>query len=250
MVKNWLHEGRIYHERLKPFNHKFFYTIFYIKFPLSRIAELKGPLFSFNRFNLFSFYTCDYLDGSERSLDVKIKEVLHAEGVKAEGEIVLHTLPRLLGYGFNPVSFWYIYDREGNQEAILSEVNNTCGDRHYYLLQNFSDYKKITTKKVFHVSPFFDIKGDYQFTFSPKSVAINYYDSEVGDYFFKSSISEISTIEYSTANLLKLFFKYPLMSFLVMFRIHWQAIVLYFKKAKFFTRPQPPLNILTKEVQK
>lgn len=248
MVKNWLHDGIVYHERLKPFNHKFSYAIFYIKFPLSRMKELENALFSFNRFNLFSFYSRDYLDGSDRPLEEKIKEVLKAEGVKAEGEIVLHTIPRLLGYGFNPVSFWYVYDLAGNIEAILSEVNNTFGDRHYYLLQNFNDYKKITTKKVFHVSPFFDIEGEYQFSFNPNSVTINYFDEEKKDYFFKSSLTEVGSVHYSTKNLLKYFFKYPLMSFMVMARIHWQALKLFLKKAKFYHRPNPPENILTKEV--
>ena len=248
MVKKWLFEGRIYHERFKPFNHQFFYNIFFIKFPLSKINELSGPLLSLNRFNLFSLYDKDYLDGSDRPLLDKIKEVLKHEGVKAEGEIFLQTTLRVLGYGFNPVSFWYIHDLEGKIEAILSEVNNTFGDRHYYLLQNFNDYKKITSKKVFHVSPFFDIEGDYQFSFHPKSVSINYFDNKSQDYFFKSSLAETYAMEYSTKNLLKMFFKHPLMSFVVMFRIHWQALKLYFKKAQFYRRPEPPKKILTKEV--
>ena len=250
MVKEWLFEGRIYHERFKPFGHKFFYNIFFLKFPLSQIKELENSVLSLNRFNLFSLYDKDYLDGSDRPLIVKIKEVLNQEGVKAEGEIILQTTLRVLGYGFNPVSFWYIYDLEGNIEAVLSEVNNTFGDRHYYLLQNFKEYKKISSKKVFHVSPFFDIEGDYQFSFSPKSVSINYFDNKQQDYFFKSSVSETRTIQYSNKNLLKMFFKHPLMSFVVMFRIHWQALKLFFKKAQFYPRPNPPENILTKEVSK
>ena len=248
MVKKWLYEGRIYHERFKPFNHKFFYNLFFIKFPISKINELNTTVLSLNRFNLFSLYDKDYLDGSNRPLSLKIKEVLNREGVKAEGEIYLQTTLRVLGYGFNPVSFWYIHDLNGQLEAILSEVNNTFGDRHYYLLQNFENYKKISTKKVFHVSPFFDIEGDYQFSFNPKSVSINYFDNKNHDYFFKSSIAETSVMDYSSKNLLKMFFKHPLMSFVVMFRIHWQALKLYFKKAQFYRRPEPPREILTKEV--
>lgn len=250
MVANWLYEGRVYHERLKPFNHKFVYNIFFIKFPLSQIDKLENALFSFNRFNLFSFYSRDYLDGSDRSLEIKIKEVLAGEGITVTGEIILHTLPRIMGYGFNPVSFWYVYNADKNLVAILSEVNNTFGDRHYYLLQNFNEYKKISSKKVFHVSPFFDIVGDYHFTFNPKSVSINYFDNQEGDYFFTSTLAETKTHTYSTANLLKLFFKYPLMSFLVIFRIHWQAIRLFLKKARFYKRPLPPEELLTKEVYK
>ena len=151
MVNNYIVEGKIYHERLKPFNHMFSYNVFLLKFPLDKIEELKSPIFSFNRFNLFSFHFKDYLDGSNRPLKEKIHEVLSAEGISTDGKIILQTIPRILGYGFNPVSFWYIYDQEEKLLAILSEVNNTFGDRHYYLLQGFSEYKKITMKKVFHV---------------------------------------------------------------------------------------------------
>ena len=249
MVNNFIVEGKIYHERLKPFNHKFFYNVFLLKFPIDKIRELKSPIFSLNKFNLFSFHSKDYLDGSERPLKEKIHEVLSAEGISTEGQIVLQTIPRILGYGFNPVSFWYVYDQEEKLLAILSEVNNTFGDRHYYLLQGFSDYKKITMKKVFHVSPFFDIEGEYQFTFNPKSVVINYFDPKNENYFFKSTLSVIGSREFNTLNLLKMFFKYPLMTFIIMWRIHWQAAKLFFKKAHFYTRPNPPAKILSKEVQ-
>lgn len=220
-----------------------------LKFPIEKIEELKSPILSFNRFNLFSFYFKDYLDGSDRSLKDKIHDVLRAEGIPTDGRIFLQTTLRILGYGFNPVSFWYVYDQQEKLLAILSEVNNTFGDRHYYLMQGFSDYKKVTMKKVFHVSPFFDIEGDYQFSFSPKRIDINYFDPEKGDYFFKSSLKIIGGRRFCTFNLFKMFFKYPMMSFLVVWRIHWQAIKLFFKKARFYKRPQPPQNILSKEMQ-
>lgn len=250
MVKDWLFEGRVFHERLKPFNHRFVYSLFFLRFPISKLNELENRFLSFDKFNLFSFYSKDYLDGSKRPLEEKIREVLKNEGIDVSGEIYLQTLPRLLGYGFNPVSFWFAYDKDERLLAIMSEVNNTFGDRHYYLFQNFSDYKKITTKKVFHVSPFFDIKGDYQFSFNSKSVTINYIDTDAGDCFFTSTLVEDSKVEYSSRNLLKIFFKYPFMSFMVMFRIHWQALRLFVKKAQFYKRPNPPKDLLTKEISR
>ena len=250
MVNNWLFEGRVFHERLKPFNHKFVYNLFFLRFPISKLKDLENRFLSFDKFNLFSFHTKDYLDGSDRSLEEKIREVFLKEDLDVSGEIYLQTLPRLLGYGFNPVSFWFAYDKEKKLMAIMSEVNNTFGDRHYYLLQNFSEYKKITTKKVFHVSPFFDIKGDYQFSFNPKSVTINYLDNEAGNTFFTSTFVEDSSREYNAKNLLKIFFKYPFMSFMVMVRIHWQALRLFLKKAQFYKRPNPPKELLTKEVNR
>ena len=247
--RDYLVEALVYHERFKPFNHRFFYKVFYLKFPVDQLESMKGPLFSINRFNLFSFYTKDFLDGTQRPLREKITEVLTKEGIKAEGEIVLQTAPRMLGYGFNPVSFWYIYGLDQKLEAVMAEVNNTFGDRHYYLMQGFDNYKKISSKKVFHVSPFFDIEGDYEFSFTPKNVVINYFDPEAKDYYFKSSFSQVKVHEFKTSTLLKMFFKFPLMTFLVTGRIHWQALKLFSKKAKIFTRPEPPEQIMSKEVK-
>ncbi|MBC7713582.1 MAG: DUF1365 domain-containing protein [Rhizobacter sp.] len=250
MVNNqYIVEALMYHERLKPFKHRFFYKVFYFKFPIDQLIDLKSPLFSLGKFNLFSFHTKDYLDGSDRPLREKITEVLAAEGFHVNGNIILQTAPRMFGYGFNPVSFWYIYGAEEKLEAVLAEVNNTFGDHHYYLMQGFSEYKKITTSKIFHVSPFFDIKGQYEFSFFSKNVVINYFDKENQNYFFKSSLKQTKTHEFNTLNLLKIFLKFPLMTFLVTARIHWQALKLYLKKATFFTRPEPPEKILSKEVQ-
>ncbi len=250
MVKNnYINEALVYHERFKPFNHRFYYKMFYLKFPVDKLDEMKNAFFSLDKFNLFSFYTKDYLDGSSRPLRQKIIEIVAPENVKAAGEIVLQTSPRVLGYGFNPVSFWYIYDENQKLEAILAEVNNTFGDRHYYLMHGFGEFKKIATPKVFHVSPFFDIEGQYEFSFTPKNVDIDYLDKKTGDYFFKSAFTQIRTHEFSAKNLLKMFFRYPFMTFFVTGRIHWQAFKLYLKKAQFFTRPVPPEKMLTKEVK-
>ncbi len=248
MVDNWLVEGKLYHERLKPFNYKFYYDVFYLKFPISAISSLKNFIFSLDSFNLFSLHSKDYLDCSARPLEVKIREVLQAEGINALGGIVLHTTPRLLGCGFNPVSFWYAYNKAGNIEAILSEVNNTFGDRHYYLLLGHDAYKRIPCKKILHVSPFFKVEGEYHFSFNSKTVVINYFDSQQNDYFFKSSISAVNTLSFSVKNLLRLFFKYPMSGFMVTSRIHLHALILYFKKANFYKRPPPAEVILTKEI--
>lgn len=247
--KEYITEALVFHERLRPFKHRFIYKMFYLKFPIDQLDKMKGPVFSLDKFNLFSFHTKDYLDGSTRPVREKITEILASEGIQVKGEIILQTIPRILGYGFNPVSFWYIYGENSKLEAILAEVNNTFGDRHYYLMQGFVEYKKITTSKVFHVSPFFGIEGEYEFTFTPKNVDIDYLDKKSNQYFFKSAYTQIKTHEFNTLNLLKMFFKFPLMTFLITGRIHWQALKLFLKKARFYTRPTPPAKMLTKEIQ-
>ncbi len=248
MVKSMLVEGTVLHARLKPFIHRFSYKVFYLKIPLSKIADLKNGIFSQDSFNLFSLNTKDYLDGSEVPLKEKIHTLLVNEGVEVDalGEIVLQTFPRILGYVFNPVSFWLVHDRHGNLKTVLAEVNNTFGDRHCYLLDNIDGSSTCRLLKEFHVSPFFDIKGEYHFRFHQRRSEVNYFDSEENKYFFTSSLNEIKMHDFSVMNLLKLFFKFPAMNLLIMARIHWQAFRLYLKKAQFYTRPQPPLNGLTK----
>ncbi len=246
MVKNTLIEGLVLHARLKPFIHRFSYKVFYLKFPLSKIQELKNSIFSLDGFNLFSLNTKDYLDGSGIPLNEKIHTLFKQEGVNVEGEIILQTFPRILGYAFNPVSFWLVHDREGVLKTVLAEVNNTFGDRHCYLLDKIDGHSTCRLIKEFHVSPFFDIKGEYHFQFHPKKSSVNYFDPDEKRYFFTSSLNEIAVHNFSTLNLLKLFFKFPAMNILIMVRIHWQAFRLYLKKAHFFARPQPPLNRVTK----
>lgn len=246
--KDFIHEALMYHERFKPFNHRFIYKMFYLKFPVDHMGEMKSGLFSFNKWNLYSLYNKDYLDGSSRPLKEKITELLKDEELSFH-HITLQTTPRILGYGFNPVSFWYFYNRNEELEAVLAEVNNTFGDRHYYLMKGHSEYKKIITNKVFHVSPFFGIEGQYEFSFFPKNVVINYFDPATNQYFFRSSWKETKSHEFSTGNLIKMFFKFPMMTFMVTARIHWQALKLYIKKATFYTRPEPPTIQLSKEVK-
>ena len=241
MVKNWLREGIVWHERLKPFKHSFRYKVFFLKFPLSKLDQLQCSLFSINRFNLFSFYYSDYLDGQSQKLDESIRMYVRAAGLKAEGEIILQTFPRILGYVFNPVSFWEIYKPDGQLEGILAEVNNTFGDRHFYLM----DETSAICSKEFHVSPFFDRKGFYKFHFSQMKTHIDYYENQES-CLFKSSVTETQEHDFNDTILLKLFFSYPLMNIMVMVRIHWQALRLFFKKATFYKRPQPITPTLTK----
>ena len=131
---HWLYTGLVMHRRLRPVEHGFRYGVFFLRFPLSRLAQLRGPLFALDRFNLFSFHRADHGDGGDPLQ--WIGGLLRREGVREViGEVELQTFPRVLGYVFNPVSFWYCHNTAGELIAILAEVNNTFGERHCYLLQ-------------------------------------------------------------------------------------------------------------------
>ena len=180
-----------------------------------------------NRFNLFSFYEKDhgYRDGSQ--LDAWVRDTLGEAGLtNFDGKIILQTFPRVLGYVFNPVSFWYCYRHE-KLAAVICEVNNTFGESHSYVITNQIN-NTVTLPKEFHVSPFYDIKGDYEFDFQKNNfVKINYY--------FDNKLQLITSISgedifWNDFNLFKIFVRHPFYTIFVIFFIHYQAIKLFVKK--------------------
>ncbi len=246
--------GRVFHKRFRPAEHQFSYGIFFLRLPLSRLAGLGNRWLSKDRFNLLSFFTRDYgpRDGSD--LGVWIRDLLVREGINsADGEIVLQTFPRLLGYVFNPISVWYCFDQRGQLRAALAEVSNTFGEHHNYLVAH-ADQRPITagdwltSRKVFHVSPFCEVKGHYRFRFEQIAdrafAQIDYYDNS--DTTCGESAKLIVTTMHGAAQPLtsraafNAFLSHPLMTFAVVARIHWHALKLWLKRVPFFTKPEPP----------
>jgi DUF1365 family protein len=218
-----------------------------------------GPLFcSRNRFNLLSFHDGDHGDG-EQPLTSWIDALLKKEGIDdADGEIWLQTFPRVLCYVFNPVSFWFCHRKNGDLRAVLCEVCNTFGERHCYLLDTGSSMPygiELTAKKVFHVSPFCKVEGRYRFRFmrsvrpigdsgSEATIARIDYDDADGPLLL-TSIAGNSQMLSDTA-VVKAFFRYPMMTFGVVARIHWQALRLWLKRVPFFSKPAIPQQEVTR----
>ena len=230
-----LYKAKIFHKRFLPRVNKFAYSGFYIRFSLEKTKELDSLLFSVNKFNLFSFYEKDhgYKDGS--SLEIWAKDILEKAGIRHFlGNFVLQTFPRIIGYVFNPVCFWYCYD-EDNLIAIICAVNNTFGESHNYVIKLEEDKTTYTLPKEFHVSPFYDINGKYKFDFSKNNnVKIDYYfDKKLQ---LCTGINGIE-IPWNDLNLLKTFFQHPLFTVFVIILIHYQALKLFFKKNKYFSKP-------------
>ena len=246
--------GRVFHKRFRPVQHKFSYSVFFLRLPLSRLSELGNRWLSKDRFNLMSFFTRDYGPRDGSSLEMWMRDLLQREGVDcADGEIVLQTFPRLLGFVFNPISIWYCFDKRGQLRAALAEVSNTFGERHNYLVAH-TDQRPIvpgdwlTSRKVFHVSPFCDVKGHYRFRFEQIDgsafAQIDYFDgaeseSTDADKLILTTIRGDAVALTSTATL-GAFLGHPLMTFGVVARIHWHALKLWLKRVPFFTKPAPP----------
>lgn len=238
--------ARIFHKRFIPKINEFSYSGYYVKFSLNEMEMMGSKVFGVNQFNLFSFYEKDhgYRDGS--SLYKWAQDILEKAGVqKFQGEVVLQTFPRVLGYVFNPVSFWYCYNKEKELQAIICEVNNTFNESHNYVLLNNPGDKINFLNKHFHVSPFYPVEGGYFFDFrTPDTVKINYHSD--GKLQLATSISG-KEIAFSDKELLKLFFKHPLYTFLIVVLIHYQALRLFVKKIKFYSKPEKKLSEVTYE---
>jgi DUF1365 family protein len=254
-MRDWLFCGEVLHRRLRPAANAFRYPVFFLRIPLSRLDELPNAVFSVNSFNMLSFHFADHGDG--RAPQKWIRDLLASEGVPVpEGEVILQTFPRVLGFVFNPVSFWYCHDAAGALAVVVAEVNNTFGERHCYLLRNpdgapIRGGQEISAAKVFHVSPFCPVEGGYRFRFheahrggATRVVArIDYHDAQ-GDLLL-TSVSGAAR-EFSTPGLVVAFVMHPMMTLGVVLRIHYQALKLWLKGAPFFRKPMPPARFVSR----
>jgi uncharacterized protein len=245
--------GGIMHRRLRPARNEFRYNAFSLALPLSRLSELGATGIGWNRRAMISFYDRDHGERDGSPLEPWIRRLLAIEGVRAEGEIVLHTFPRMLGYVFNPVSFWVCHDIDGTVRAVLCEVCNTFGEHHNYLLSHADGSALVSgetlrARKVFHVSPFCEVAGSYRFRFhfgAGRWLARIDYDDASGKPLIETSISGAAT-SLSPAAVRGLVWRYRWFTLGVVARIHWQAAKLWAKRVPYVTKPLPPLQRTTR----
>ncbi len=252
-MKPAIYFGNVMHARMRPRRNTFRYRVFFMRLPLSKLNEIRSPLFSVNRWNLLSFRFGDHGARDGTPLEPWIRQLLRREGVHtADGEVVLQTFPRVLGYVFNPVSFWLCHDRNGGLRAILCEVNNTFGEHHNYLLAHpdgnvIEPDDVLEARKVFHVSPFCEIEGKYVFRFRSEypscHVKLDYEDAQ-GRLLITAIWGKAST--FNVAGLLRAFFLYPWMTLGVMARIHLQALKLWLRGVRYVPKPLPPQQETTR----
>lgn len=247
--------GQVRHTRLRPARNAFAYPTFFVMLPMRQLASVPGAL-AVNCKGALSFYDRDHGDGRGPEAGgalAWVQELLQAEGVQdADGEIWLHTYPRVWGYTFKPVSFWYCHRADGGLSAIVVEVNNTFGERHCYLLEQPRYGVELHARKVFHVSPFCEVKGDYRFRFmrtspageAPRTVVRIDHDDEQGPLIQTSVSGELQPLTPRATR--RALWGYPAMTFMVMARIHWQALKLWCKRVRFFSKPLPPEHFVTR----
>jgi uncharacterized protein len=245
--------AQVFHARTRPRRNAFRYGVYYLRLKLEELTHpAKCALFSLNSFNLFSIRASDYQTGPLAAREA-VAAALEEFGVTgADGEVELITLPRVLGFAFNPVSFWLCHDRAGNLQAVIATVNNTFGEQHRYLCCH-ADHRPIAAKdwleakKIFHVSPFLAVTGTYQFRFDcpPAKIAIwiNHHDAD-GLLLSTSLIGETQPL--TSARLLACFFRYPLVTVKVVALIHYQAVKLFLKGMRHYHKPAPPASEISR----
>ena len=253
MINSYIYNGTVIHKRYKPKEHYFKYKVFSLLINLSELAELdkKVNFFSLNRFNLISFYEGDHGARDGSSLADWVKKNLKANNIITENiEIKLLCYPRILGYVFNPLSVFFIYDKEERLISILYEVKNTFGEQHTYVFRVENENKLIQNNcsKKFHVSPFIEMDCNYFFrVLNPSeklSVIIDQYDKD-GKILFASQDGVRSDL--TSMNLINSYLKHPLMTFKIISAIHFEAFKLWVKGIKFVKKKLKIKNNITFE---
>jgi DUF1365 family protein len=241
--------GQVRHARLRPARNAFAYPTFFLMLPM-RALRANGPgALAHNRRAALSFFDRDHGDGRDNALQW-LDELLQGEGIHdATGEVWLHCYPRVLGYTFKPVSFWYCHRADGTLRAIVVEVNNTFGERHCYLLDAPRYGAELRAAKVFHVSPFCKVEGGYRFRFmlTPdlrRTVARIDYDDADGPLIETSVSGALEPV--TAASVRRALWRHPLMTLAVIARIHWQALKLFLKRVQFFGKPAAPDVFVTR----
>lgn len=242
-----LYVSEVMHRRSRPKAYEFVYRVFNIVLDIDRIAETasRRRLFSHNRFNLFSFHDRDHGPRDGTALRPWIERQLAAAGLPdAAANVRLLCMPRVLGYGFDPLSVWYCSDDTGALRAVLYEVKNTFGDQHGYLMPVADSADGPTDHefdKIFHVSPLIAMNARYRIrTVLPDDrLAVSIRESDEDGEFLVATLTGDRRDMTDTA-LLRQFLRVPFMSLKVIFAIHWQAIRLMLRGVKYTNRPEPP----------
>jgi len=253
--------GQVRHTRLRPARNRFAYPTYFLMLPMRSLRSQGAPALARNRFGLISFHDRDHGDGGPDSL-AWLDGLLACEGIAdADGEVWLHCYPRVLGFTFKPVSFWYCHRADGSLAAVVVEVNNTFGERHCYLLSGpqLAFGRELRASKVFHVSPFCAVAGSYRFRFmctglhpgaagvriEPARTVARIDHDDAGGPLIETSVSG-TLAPLTAASARAAFFGMPLMTLGVIARIHWQALKLLTKRVPFFRKPEPPEAFLTR----
>ncbi len=239
-MQSKIYTGQVSHTRVEPIRHSFRYPVYYYAFDLAELPRLDQTcrFFGYDRFQPVSLYSRDYFAPSDEPLLDKVQTFIktYHPSEAVIGSVQLLTTARYFNYIFNPVSFFYCYTVDQTLACILAYVSNTFSESHVYALNNplQRDNRRLTRYKIdkdFHVSPFFDRTGTYDFHFAPLAdhLDIHIRLMKQEKTVFTARLQGQARL-LSSANLLKTISRYPLTASLTMPRIVWEAGKLYYQR--------------------
>lgn len=242
-----LYRGTVMHARLKPLGHRFQYRVYALLLDLDHLSDaVKSPFFSHNHFNLLSFFNKDHGPGDGSSLRAHVDQLLFKAGETAPHAVKLLCYPRILGWVFNPLSVYYCYDVAGTLTAIIYEVRNTFGETHTYVAPILEGelrdgLVRQERDKRFYVSPFINMEMRYRFRLNQpeEKLILRILECDNEGPLLSATFSG-TRFPLTSGMLLRAFFQVPLQTLKIVGGIHWEALKLWKKGAKFHRRPKRP----------
>ncbi len=241
-IRSRIIDGKVMHLRHAPVKNGFTYPVFALLINLDELARLDSWLFASNRFRPLALWFKDHGDGDGGHPRQWVERLLAEHQLEGlTGPLWVQTFPRVFGYQFNPVSFWYCCDPQREVVAIIAEVNNTFGERHCYLLTPdpaTGRFVEVRRDKQFYVSPFYPVEGEYRFTFNVDFDA----PRVVIDYYQRDEL-QLNTAIWGRAkpltpgNIARALVRQPLMTIGVIVKIHWQALRLWLRRVPLVAKP-------------
>jgi len=249
-MNSCIYNGVVTHTRFKPVKHFLKYKTFSIYIDLDEIKKLDNdnPIFSYNKFNIFSFYDKDHGDRDGKSLKDWVLDSLKKFNINENvNKIKLLCYPRIFGYVFNPLSIFYCYE-DNSLKAIFYEVKNTFNEQHTYIFKVKDNKIEQKCKKKFYVSPFMDMDTYYNFKLLNPSekLSVSIKQTDKKDVVL-TAVQTGTRKEFTFKQLIINFFRYPLMSIKIISAIHFEALLLWKKGAIYRKRDKKIKNNLSYE---
>lgn len=240
-----LQVGSVAHRRFRPKPHHLRYRLFLLDLDLDALTTLQSRVFSIDRFNLFSLRLADYGTGDAPTLKARVLALLADTGrADAVARVRLITMPRVLGYAFNPLTVYICETAAGDAVAVVYEVSNTFGERHSYVIAAEPDADGTIRQhcpKRFFVSPFLpmDLAYDFRLRTTADGFQLAIRDSDASGTVLTATLAT-KRHPLTDQELVKLFLRLPLMTLKVIGGIHWEALRLWLKGVPLHDRPPPP----------
>jgi len=238
-MRSHLLEGIVRHRRVRPFAYALEHRVFYVALDLDELDEVPRRIRSISRgrWNLLSFRDEDHLDPPATELRARVLDHLRDEGLDPDGwQVTLVTNLRVIGYAFNPASFYLCRDRAGDLRVVIVEVHNTHGERHLYSLRSDADGAAFVDAmdKAFYVSPFIEMTGHYTVRVRDEPTRLRItINEDPGDGLLLHTSLDLERRRLTDRMVVRMLIRYPLVTHRTIGLIHWHALRLWLRGARF-----------------